>query len=91
MREFALYVFEAGAAFVARHPGYSVAVGGEGGPEFSVGASSECGPEGFSGEASRGCRSTRKSRRHSIGTKYLRSAEGNFVQKETTMLLPSWE
>jgi hypothetical protein len=39
----------AGAAFVARHPRYSVAVGGEDGSRASPGASSEDGPEGFLG------------------------------------------
>ena len=39
----------AGAAFEARHPRYSVAVGGEDGSRASPGASSEDGPEGFLG------------------------------------------
>jgi hypothetical protein len=81
----------AGAAFVARHPRYSVAVGGEDGSRVSSGTSSEDGPEGLSGDTCSRCRSIMKSRKHSIGTKYLRSAEENFVRKETRTLLPSWE
>ena len=71
VREFALYDFETGAAFVARHPRYSA------------------NSEGFSRNACRRCRSTKKSRKHSFGTKYLRSADENFVRKETSTLLPS--
>jgi hypothetical protein len=81
----------AGAAFAARHRRYSVAVGGEDGSRVSPGASSEDGPEGLSGDTCSRCRSIMKSRKHSIGTKYLRSAEENFVRKETRTLLPSWE
>ena len=65
----------AGAAFVARHPRYSVAVGGEDGSRVSPGASSKMALRGFLGTHA-------EEKREIIGTRYLRSAEENFVREE---------
>jgi len=91
VREFAFYDFETGATFVSGHPRYATTIDGGAVGDFSAGASSEDSSEGIYGDACRRCRSTMKSRKHSIGTKYLRSAEENFVRKETSTFLPSRE